>query len=187
MRIYRHFAAVSVFTLALAACGTPAEEEDTSAGEAEEVTAEEEAIADEGDAAEGEGAGAEEASEAEAAEEEPAPEPSATPTPTPTPTPTQVAVSAAPASFTQCGICHSVEPDKSGIGPSLAGIVGRRSASISSFSYSPAMREAGLTWNEATLSRYLGDPAGVVPGTTMALPGIPAADRAAIIAYLKTL
>ncbi|NIQ93563.1 MAG: cytochrome c family protein, partial [Desulfuromonadales bacterium] len=74
-----------------------------------------------------------------------------------------------------------------GIGPSLAGVVGRRSAAIAGFSYSPAMRGANLTWNEGTLDRYLGDPAGVVPGTTMALPGLPADDRAEVIAYLKTL
>ncbi|MXO87202.1 c-type cytochrome [Altererythrobacter aestuarii] len=126
--------------------------------------------------------------EAEDGAEEPAAEPSATPTPTPSAAvaPAPAVAMAAPAAFTQCAICHSVEPGKSGIGPSLAGVVGRRSGSVAGFSYSPAMREAGLTWNEATLQRYLGDPAGVVPGTTMALPGIPAADRSAIIAYLKT-
>lgn len=180
MRHYRQFAAVSVFALALAACSSPAEEqENISPDEANEMVSEVEAVAEEGAAEE-----LAETTEVETATEEPVAEPSATPTPTPTPT--RVAAMAAPASFTQCGICHSVEPGKNGIGPSLAGVVGRRSASISSFSYSPAMRDAGLTWNEATLSRYLGDPAGVVPGTTMALPGIPAADRAAIIAYLKT-
>ena len=183
MRHYRHFAAVSVLALALAACGGPAEEESTGASEAvtevDAGMAAEEVVGADGTA---EDAAAEDAAAEEAAAEEPA----ATPTPTPTPAATQAAAMAQPASFTQCAICHSVERGQNGIGPSLAGVVGRRSGSVAGYSYSPAMAAAGLTWNEATLSRYLGDPSGVVPGTTMALPGIPAADRAAIIAYLKT-
>lgn len=122
------------------------------------------------------------------------PEPTSTPASTPsptrsaTPTPTPVAMVTPPAAFTQCGVCHSVKRGENGIGPSLAGVFGRRSAALPGFSYSPALREADLTWNQANLNRYLADPAGTVPGTTMALPGVSgAAERTAIINYLKTL
>ena len=59
---------------------------------------------------------------------------------------------------------------------------------IDSFDYSPAMKNSGLTWNQATLDRFLADPMGVVPGTKMAYPGLKdAAKRRAMIEYLKTL
>lgn len=94
---------------------------------------------------------------------------------------------APPAAFTQCRVCHSVEPGQNGIGPSLAGIYGQRAGQVAGFTYTAGMRSSGLTWNDATLDRYLSDPQGVVPGTTMAIGPLDAAQRRAIIAYLKTL
>lgn len=85
----------------------------------------------------------------------------------------------------RCGICHSVAPKASGVGPNLAGVVGRKSASIT-FNYSPAMKKAGLVWNSATLDAYLAAPMKKVPGARMALSTPAAADRQNIIAYLAT-
>ena len=88
----------------------------------------------------------------------------------------------------KCGSCHSVEAGKNRVGPSLAGVVGRKSASIETYSYSAAMRGAGLTWDPATLDSYLTNPRAKVPGTKMTFLGLPKAnDRADIIAYLSTL
>jgi cytochrome c len=88
----------------------------------------------------------------------------------------------------KCGICHSIEAGKNRVGPSLAGVVGRPAASINSYSYSDAMRSAGLTWDAATLDIYLANPRAKVPGTKMTFPGLPQAnDRTDIIAYLSTL
>ncbi len=185
MRNYHHLVAVSALALALAACGGPEEtSEDVAAIEAEEAaeTGTEEAVA-EGEEAATEG---EEAAAEEAGEEEKAAEPAATPTPTPTAT-VAAAPATPPASFTQCQVCHSIEAGKNGIGPSLAGVFGRKSAQISSFSYTDGMRSANLTWNQATLDRYLANPQGVVPGTTMAVGPLDAAQRSAIINYLKML
>ena len=105
-------------------------------------------------------------------------------------------VSAAPAAnpavrgkllFLRCAACHAVSalaPRK--IGPHLQGIVGRASGSAAGFPYSPAMQNAKLRWDEATLDRWLTRPAAVVPGTAMVFAGVPDAnDRRAIIAYLK--
>jgi cytochrome c2 len=115
--------------------------------------------------------------------------PSATPTPSPTPTPAATTAAAAkPAEFAVCAACHSTEPGKNGIGPTLAGVFGARAGHIDGFDYSEAMENSGLTWNQANLDRYLADPKGVVPGTKMAYPGLKdAAKRRAMIDYLKTL
>lgn len=88
--------------------------------------------------------------------------------------------------FNQCRACHTLEPGKTLIGPSLHRVIGRKAGSLEGFSYSQAMRQTGVVWDEATLDAFLGDPRGFVPGTKMAFPGLKrAADRAAVIAYLK--
>jgi len=88
----------------------------------------------------------------------------------------------------KCAICHTFEPGKNKIGPSLAGVVGRKSGSLPDFSYSPAMKGANLTWNAATLDKYLTNPRALVPGTKMIFAGLPnATDRANIIAYLASV
>jgi cytochrome c2 len=95
---------------------------------------------------------------------------------------------APPAAFAQCRACHSPEPGRNGIGPSLAGVFGSKAATVAGYTFSPAMQRSGLTWDEVTLDRYLKAPRQVVPGTRMSFPGIQDdAQRAAVIAYLETL
>lgn len=87
----------------------------------------------------------------------------------------------------KCMACHSFVAGQNKLGPSLAGIVGRKSGSIANFTYSPAMKASNLTWDPGTLDRYLTSPRAVVPGTKMIFGGIPApADRANLIAYLAS-
>ncbi|MFM5885018.1 MAG: c-type cytochrome [Novosphingobium sp.] len=102
--------------------------------------------------------------------------------------PSVAAADGKPAAFAQCAACHSVEPGKMGIGPSLAGVYGTKSGEIAGYTFSAAMKGANLTWDDATLDKYLTAPAKVVPGTKMTYAGLadPAA-RTAIIAYLKAL
>jgi cytochrome c len=90
--------------------------------------------------------------------------------------------------FTQkCGLCHSVEQGKNKIGPSLYGVVGRKSGSLDSYTYSDAMKNAGKTWDEATLDAYLTNPRQYIPGIKMIFVGLPdATDRQNVIAYLAT-
>jgi cytochrome c2 len=84
-----------------------------------------------------------------------------------------------------CSVCHSVEEGKNKIGPSLANIVGQHSASVQSFSYSDPMRKLGVVWTPENLNTYLTNPAELVPGTSMAFPGIKNGDeRKALIDYL---
>jgi cytochrome c len=90
--------------------------------------------------------------------------------------------------FKQCLLCHTNEQGKNKIGPSLWGVVGRHSASIADYTYSPAMKAADKTWDEATLNVYLTKPQAMVPGTKMTFFGLPKEqDRLDVIAYLKTL
>ena len=56
------------------------------------------------------------------------------------------------------------------------------------YAYSSALKKSGLIWTEASLTKYLANPAGAVPGTKMMNPGLTKpADRDAILAYLATL
>ncbi len=94
--------------------------------------------------------------------------------------------------FAQCALCHVTPEGGRSPGPSLSGILGRDIASDPNYlMYSPAMREYARdegSWTEARLERYLESPRTVVPGTIMGFDGMPKGlDRAALIAYLKTL
>ena len=87
-----------------------------------------------------------------------------------------------------CSICHEVTPDKNRTGPTLFGIVGRKTGAVPGFHYSDANKNANLTWDAATLDRYLTNPRGVVPGTTMAYAGLKDdKKRSDLIVYLATL
>jgi cytochrome c len=88
----------------------------------------------------------------------------------------------------QCGLCHDTAAGKNRVGPSLFGVVGRKSGAVDGFHYSDANKNSGLTWDQATLDKYLADPRGTVPGTTMTYAGVKNDDqRRDIIAYLATL
>jgi cytochrome c len=90
--------------------------------------------------------------------------------------------------FKKCALCHTTEAGKNKVGPSLFGIVGRKSATLDNFNYSEAMKKFDHTWDEGTLDEYLADPRGMVPGTKMIFPGIKEkTERDDVIAYLETL
>jgi cytochrome c len=91
--------------------------------------------------------------------------------------------------FTQnCAICHSTDAGVNKIGPSLHGVVGRKSGSLSDYQYSSAMKAADKTWTPETLDTYLAAPMKVVPGTKMIFPGLKSeTERQNVIAYLETL
>jgi nitrite reductase (NO-forming) len=90
--------------------------------------------------------------------------------------------------FSKCQACHSLTPGKIGVGPSLAGIVGKPSGSSPEFNYSEAMRQTHLVWDAKTLDAYLTDPQKVVPGNRMPFPGLKADhDRADLIAFLESI
>lgn len=91
--------------------------------------------------------------------------------------------------FLKCKACHENEKGVNKVGPTLKGIVGRKTASVEGFNYSEAMKAKGAegaVWDEATLAAYLPDPKAWVPGTKMAFGGLKKPEEVAnIIAYLK--
>lgn len=91
--------------------------------------------------------------------------------------------------FQQCAACHSVEPGLHLTGPSLSAIWGRRAGTVDRFGrYSAALKHSGITWDAATLDRWLERPEKVVPDNTMTFPGVAdARQRADIIAYLEAV
>jgi len=97
-------------------------------------------------------------------------------------------VEAGKAVFKKCAVCHAVEPGKNKVGPSMAGILGRKAGTVADYKYSTAMQGSGLTWDDPTLHKYLENPKALVPGTKMAFAGLKQEkERDDVIAYLATL
>jgi cytochrome c len=86
-----------------------------------------------------------------------------------------------------CKVCHATEPGVNSLGPSLAGVVGRKSGSAPGFNYSPALKAANITWDDQTLDKWLQNPMGDVHGSRMFITVPGASDRQNVIAYLGTL
>lgn len=89
--------------------------------------------------------------------------------------------------FRACAACHSLAAGEHLTGPSLAGVWRHKAASAKGFArYSQALERSGLVWNADTLDRWLADPEGLVPGTSMTFPGLrDARSRQDLIAYLQ--
>ena len=89
--------------------------------------------------------------------------------------------------FRKCQACHSMEPGKTMLGPSLAGIIGRKAGSAAGYNYSPAMQQANIVWDAKSLDAYLSDPQKLVPGNKMPFPGLKTEqDRADVIAFFAS-
>jgi cytochrome c len=90
--------------------------------------------------------------------------------------------------FKECAACHSTKAGETLLGPSLAGVYGRKAGSLEGFRYSNAMKKSGVTWDESTLDAYIADPQALIPGNRMPYSGMADANsRKNVIAYLKTL
>jgi cytochrome c len=89
--------------------------------------------------------------------------------------------------FQQCRACHQVGPSaKNAVGPVLNGLFGRHSGSVEGYSYSPANKNSGITWDEATFREYIKDPKAKIPGTKMIYAGLKDEQRINdLVAYLK--
>jgi cytochrome c len=87
--------------------------------------------------------------------------------------------------FEQCAACHSLGEPGDYDGPTLMGVIGRKAGSLEDYRYSAAMKRSDVTWDAATLDKYIADPQAFIPGNRMAFAGISdKAERDDLIAYL---
>lgn len=84
----------------------------------------------------------------------------------------------------KCTGCHSIDANR--IGPAHRGVFGRKAGLAPGFAYSAGLKKSKIIWNDATLDKWLTNPQGTIPGARMGFRMSVAAERADIIAFLKT-
>ncbi len=93
--------------------------------------------------------------------------------------------------YQRCATCHSLEPGKNGIGPSLSNIFGSKAGASETYAYTAALKGSGVIWNEENLDKHLADVPGFIPGNRMGKlykNGVKdPVERKAVIEYLKAL
>lgn len=88
--------------------------------------------------------------------------------------------------FNRCKACHVLDEERNRVGPYLHGVFGRTAGAVEGFTYSPAMKDSGIVWDEETIAEYVSDPREYIPGNRMAFPGLKSEeDVANLVAYLK--
>jgi cytochrome c len=87
-----------------------------------------------------------------------------------------------------CRTCHSLKAGDNRLGPSLHGIIGAKAGQSTGYAYSQSLRQSGVTWDEATLQRWIENPEAVIPNNNMKpYSGLTdAAVRKKIVEFLKT-
>jgi cytochrome c len=83
----------------------------------------------------------------------------------------------------RCGGCHSLDANR--VGPAHRGVFGRTAGTAPNFSYSTAVKNSRVVWQENTLDAWLTNPQALIPGQRMNFRVATAEDRADIIAYLR--
>jgi len=83
----------------------------------------------------------------------------------------------------RCTGCHAMDADREG--PRLSGVFGRKAGGVAGFDYSAALKNSGMTWNDATLEKWLSDPDTLVPNNKMDFHVPKPQERSDLIAYFK--
>lgn len=89
--------------------------------------------------------------------------------------------------FRACVACHTLSPDEGNkAGPTLAGIFGRRIATLPEYNFSPALKNLNIVWSPETVAKLFEvGPAAYTPGTKMPEQKIGSADdRKALVDFL---
>lgn len=88
--------------------------------------------------------------------------------------------------FRKCKACHQLKEGRNGVGPSLHGLLGATAGQVEGFRFSGPLKDSGIVWNAETLTAFLADPKGTVPGNKMQFPGLKKdEDIVNVIAYLQ--
>ncbi|KAI6211655.1 Ribosomal L18ae protein [Aphelenchoides besseyi] len=86
----------------------------------------------------------------------------------------------------RCAQCHEISSTATKTGPTLNGVVGRKSGQVPGFDYSAANKNKGVTWTRETLFDYLKDPKKYIPGTKMVFAGLKKEqERADLIKFIE--
>jgi len=90
------------------------------------------------------------------------------------------------ASFAKCQACHAVgQGAKNKLGPELNGLAGRKAGAAAGYQYSPALKNAGFTWDQSSFAAFMQNPRTKVPGNKMVFAGMKdQAEIAGLWAYL---
>lgn len=93
------------------------------------------------------------------------------------------------AKFAICKTCHNVAKGAGNMtGPDLYDVFGKKAGTSPGFVYSDGLKALGVTWDTASLDKWITNPHAMVPGTKMTYIGMSSAkDRTDLIAYLKTV
>jgi cytochrome c len=89
--------------------------------------------------------------------------------------------------FRACVACHTLKVDDGPrAGPTLAGIFGRRIATLPGYDFSPSLKKLDIIWTPETVSKLFDiGPAAYTPGTKMPEQRVGAEDRAALVKFLE--
>jgi cytochrome c len=90
--------------------------------------------------------------------------------------------------YRACIACHTLSPDEGNrAGPTLAGIFGRKIASLPGYNFSDALKKLDIVWTPETVSKLFEiGPAAYTPGTKMPEQQIGSAqDRKALVDFLQ--
>ncbi len=83
----------------------------------------------------------------------------------------------------RCSGCHSLTENHQG--PHLQGVFGRTAGTAEGYAYSPALKKAGIVWDEQSLEKWLTDPDAFIPGNNMDFQLARPQERRDVISYLR--
>jgi cytochrome c oxidase assembly protein Cox11 len=83
----------------------------------------------------------------------------------------------------QCAACHALDTSK--FGPPLGDVFGRHAGAVPGYDYSPALKNAGLSWSADNLNRWLANPKKFIPGVRMPVSVPDPIARRDLVAYLR--
>lgn len=87
-----------------------------------------------------------------------------------------------------CLKCHKLQPGNNEKGPQLLRIYGAKSALLTDYQYTDALKNSNMTWTAENLDKYIAHPKQTIAGTRMRSDPIADAKvRQDIITYISTL